>query len=129
MCQPFTGSKGCKINRVDVSGCAADAETCNFVRGKTVNMTLQFTTSMCQLGTCDDTKYCYLVDQQISTLEAVLQGNIAGTWVPFSREQACSHIKPPCPIKANVMATYTLSLAISELYPTVSDDSSCTNGC
>ena len=44
MCRPFlTGSKVCKINSVDVTGCAADAQTCDLVRGKTVNMTMKFT--------------------------------------------------------------------------------------
>ena len=46
MYRPFlTGSKLCKINSVDVTGCAADAQTCNLVRGKSVNMTMKFTTS------------------------------------------------------------------------------------
>ena len=40
----ITGSKDCKINSLDVSNCAADAQSCNFVRGTTVNMTLKFTT-------------------------------------------------------------------------------------
>ena len=42
----LTGSKLCKINSVDVTGCAADAQTCDLVRGKTVNMTMKFTTGL-----------------------------------------------------------------------------------
>lgn len=40
------GSKDCKVLSVEVSGCAADATTCNLVRGQTVNMTMNFTTSV-----------------------------------------------------------------------------------
>ena len=40
-----TGSKDCKINSLDVSNCAADATSCDFTRGDTINMTLKFTTT------------------------------------------------------------------------------------
>ena len=40
----FTGSEDCKIDSLDVSNCAADATTCDLVKGTTVNMTLKLTT-------------------------------------------------------------------------------------
>jgi len=40
-----TGSKNCKVNSVDVEGCAATAQSCDLERGTTVNMTLNFTAS------------------------------------------------------------------------------------
>ena len=42
----LTGSKLCKINLVDMTGCAADAQTCDLVRGRTINMTMNFTTGL-----------------------------------------------------------------------------------
>ena len=40
------GSKDCKIDSVDVSNCAADAQSCDFPRGQTINMTMKFTPSI-----------------------------------------------------------------------------------
>ena len=40
-----TGSTDCKINSLDVSNCAADAQSCDFPRGQTINMTLKFTST------------------------------------------------------------------------------------
>lgn len=48
----LTGSKICKINSVNVNGCAADAQTCDLVRGTTVTMTLNFTVTGGTLWFC-----------------------------------------------------------------------------
>jgi len=43
----FIGSKNCNIVSVDVSNCAADADSCKVTKGQAVNMTMKFTTSLC----------------------------------------------------------------------------------
>ncbi|XP_065920044.1 NPC intracellular cholesterol transporter 2 homolog a-like [Dysidea avara] len=97
------GSKSCKINAVDVDGCAATAESCDFHRGTTVNMTLKFTAI-----------------EKVDKLKNSLQGNVGGTWIPFSSSDACSSITPSCPVAANAEASFQISVAISKLYPQIS---------
>ncbi|XP_065901836.1 NPC intracellular cholesterol transporter 2 homolog a-like [Dysidea avara] len=95
------GSVSCKINSVDVRGCAENAQTCDVVKGQTVNMTLKFTTS-----------------SEMKDLKNSVEGLVGGTWVQFKMEDACSNTTPACPVPTD--ATYIFSLTISKLYPEIS---------
>ncbi|XP_065920566.1 NPC intracellular cholesterol transporter 2 homolog a-like [Dysidea avara] len=96
------GSATCVLNSVDVSGCAADAQTCNFVRGQTANMTLKFTTK-----------------SDVNNLKNNVQGLVGGTWVPFQNKDACPTITPACPVPSGTDATFTISIVVSKLYPQI----------
>ena len=117
----FTGSKSCKINAVDVDGCAATAESCDFHRGTTVNMTLKFTASEFLSARYQYSGViAFFPVEKVDKLKNSLQGNVGGTWIPFSSSDACSSITPSCPVAANAEASFQISVAISKLYPQVS---------
>lgn len=62
----------------------------------------------------------YLTDEEVDGLEISVSEYVHNIWIPYKTMDACKDIQPSCPLNANVIATYTLTLYIERLYPTVS---------
>jgi len=56
----------------------------------------------------------------LNNLKNSLQGYVGGVWVPFQNKDACPTITPACPIPISTDETFTFGVAVSDLYPTVS---------
>ena len=115
-----TGSKDCKINSLDVSNCAADAQSCDFPRGQTINMTLKFTTTSSLLhNSCMIILNNNYLGSSVNGLTNAISGYVSGIWVPFKKTNVCDSLGT-CPLKTGTAATYILTLSISNDYPKVS---------
>jgi len=60
------------------------------------------------------------LESQVDNLKNSLLGQVGGTWVPFQNKDACPTITPACPVPSGADATFTASVTVSKLYPTVS---------